>query len=718
MNGRSRSSFRHEVRIFMILCVVAVQPATLEAQTCAGQTPAFAVPESLWLDGIFRPGETDLPDNQLPPDRDSTTWDSIGVPTCATGEEIFQGLDVAGDYLYVAYNSGFSIWDISGANAEDPQRIKVRDGFSCGGSPCDVECGPFLGFPDPSEADFFVEDIVVLPEPGTTNVTIAVSGKNPVGISLWRFDTATEALSAVYQDTTRVSRQVRLTAVDDGTGGTTTYAFSSFGNGLAVYDVSQALAIGPCLEESGSDCPGVDLGELGSISSGRFLDILQRPGGEILVAAADGQLGERLELWQVDDPSSPSTATQLFDGLDDLTFGVALFNYEDNDYLATLERDGSFNVIKIFNINACGGGPCSLGAPVFDGIRLPPRSSHQFLTYSMTGSTPFLYHGLEGGFGGPKVEQLLDLTTLGRPEQNITEMTDGGPTYFDACEQAELDYWPWYYPGNEFGPNNFTPRIGKFDWDTRYFYRAAGGILDVHLWEAQPTITTAVSDPDPQGLYWMGDEITFEAAGSNGCNPMGGWTWTPAAPPDVDPVMISETGNQVTFRFDCGLPSDRCADGSVAVAGTNADPSCDGAVEIADAVTVKDPEVVITSITPSSGSFSQCNDVDFMAALQGRGPVNLEWSVRRGPLLDPVQDPQQTAVDALAVEDLSTSKSAFTWLTQAAVFAGIFADGFESGDVSAWGQTPFLVEDFLVTVELEGGGVDASATVELTSCSP
>ena len=103
---------------------------------------------------------------------------------------------------------------------------------------------------------------------------------------------------------------------------------------------------------------------------------------------------------------------------------------------------------------------------------------------STSTGTPFLYYGLVGGFGGSKVEQLLDLTTLGRPGQNITEITDGSPTYFDACENANLGYWAWYYPGNEFGPNNLSPRVGKFDSDTNIFYRAAGGILDVHVWEA------------------------------------------------------------------------------------------------------------------------------------------------------------------------------------------------------------------------------------------
>ncbi len=464
--------------VLFLLLVTTLQPAALQAQTCAGQTPAFPVPESLWLTDIFRPGLSDLPGNQIPPERDSTAWNSTGpAPGFTSGFEIFESLDIAGDYLYVAYNAGFSVWNIAAANAEDPQRIAVRDGWHFADCQMSQICGPFLSFPGTGEIDFLIEDIAVLAD--GANHYIAVSGRNPVGMSLWQLNTTTGVLAPIYQDATRTSRQVRLAAFDS-----TIYAFTSSDSGLEVYDVTRALAIDPCLEETGSDCPGVFLGSVGTSSDGRYLDLLQRPTGDILIASSNGDVsGLGLELWELPDPASPGIATRLFTGLDDRTFGTALFSYEDNDYLAALERDGSFNVIKIFNINACGGGSCSLGVPMFE-LGVPPRISHQFLTFSTSNGTPFLYYGLIGGFGGPKVEQLLNLTTLGRPGQNITEMTTGGPTYFDACALEDLDYWPWYYPGNEFGLKNLSPRIGKFDSDTHFFYRAAGGVLDVHVWEA------------------------------------------------------------------------------------------------------------------------------------------------------------------------------------------------------------------------------------------
>ena len=716
-----------------LLLMAALYPAKLHAQSCSGQEPARFVPGpppnhdpdapdiDLWLPEIFRPGLTDLTNRRLPAERDSTGWDSLTIPGFSSGHEIFQGMDVLGDYMYAAYNAGFSIWDIA-TDPEKPDRVKVRDGWHFSSCQQNADCGPFLSFPGAGEVDFLVEDIDVMPAPGSANtVYIAVSGRNPVGISLWRFNTSNQALTAIYQDTTLVSRQVRLITVDG-----VAYAFSSYGNGLAVYNMTRAIAIAGCLEETGSDCPGVYQGNLGTIDTGRYLDVFQRPNGEILVAASNGNIsGQGLELWRLTDPSNPGSANRLFAGLNNRTFGVALFNYEGNDYLAALERTGSLNVIKIFNINSCSGtGACNLGSPVFDDIGVPPRLSDQFLTYSTSRDTPFLYYGLFGGFGGPKVEQLLNLTTLGRPVQTITEMTDGGSTYFDNCANTNIGYWAWYYPGNDFGPKNMTPRIGKFNPDTNIFYRAAGGILDVHVWEGgidppSPTITTTVNNPDPQSLYWMTDDITFEGEGSNGCNPTGIWTWTSQTPSDVNAVTVSEVGNQVTLRFEC-TSGGRCNDSVVSVSGANSDPSCAGAEQKSAFITVKDPSVELTSINPSSGRFTQCENVDFTAGLVGRGPVDLNWDVRRDPAQDAEQIPQQTFDDTVDEEDLSAASPTFTWNTEMAIFAGIFADGFESGDTSAWPSTPTLLENFVIQAELGsalklGGGSNATAIVELAS---
>ncbi len=715
MNRHPQSKIPYGLAVLTLLFTAAAQPTVLRGG-CSGRTPAFAVTENLWLPGVFKPGETDLPNNQIPPERDSTEWDSRTAPGFDSGHELFQSVDVHGSFLYVAYNAGFSIWNIAGAtNAEDPVRIEVRDGWNFGFCQADPDCGPFLSFPGFGEIDFLVEDIDVLPQiGGGPNVYIAVSGKDPVGISLWQFNTASGALTPVYQDATGDSRQVRL--VEDGGR---MYALSSYGGGLDVYDFTEALTQAPCLEEPGGPvtCPGVDLGNLGTIDEGRYLDVLTRPTGEVLVATTDGDSGTmHLELWEVGNLSSPASAVQRFNGLDLRTFGVAMFNYESNDYLAALEYNGSQNVINIFDISGCGGSPCSLGVPVFDNISVPPRISDQFLTFSMSGSTPFLHYGLFGALQGQQVEQLLDLTTLGRVGQNITEITDGGPTYFDTCQGQNIDYWPWYYTGNDFGFYNFNPRVGKFEGN--YFYRAAGGMLDVHIrgGVAMPTIIVDVSNPDPQGLYWMSDEITFEAEGATGCTPNGIWTWTPTTPGDVTAVTVNETGNQITYRFDCTARggAGRCADSLIGVSAANSDSSCTGAVVTPATLTVKDPSLAITSITPAIGTFTQCTVVPFDADLLGRGPTDYAWSV----------DGTDDDTGMVTEEDLSTSNLTFDWETGTIMFDHIFSDGFESGNTSAWssGRAPSRGgagggTSFEIGLDLDGGDTSDSVIVEVIPVS-
>ena len=468
-----------------ILLMVVVAPAALQGQICGNRTPAMPVPEALWLERVIRPGLNGSPGAPLPAERDSTTWDSLRNPGFHNGWEIFEALDIAGDHLFVAYNAGVSVWNLAGAaNAENPQRVAVRDGWNHPFCQMNPICSGWLAFAEPGgEDDFLVEDVDALAS--GQNVYVALAGKYlSLGTTLWEFNAVTEDLTPVYQDLTKISYQVRLVEVADTRGSTRIYAYAANGQGVSVYDVSHALAVGPCLEETGASCPGVSLGDLGTIAGGRFLDVHQRPTGEILLAVTDGRSSNiELELWEITDPADPAAANQLFSGLDDDTFGTALFSYEGNDYLAVVERILPNNYVRIFNINACRGGSCSLGSPLFS-FPVPAFSTPQSLTFSTSQATPFLHYGVLGNLVGAQVEQLFDLTTLGRPGQSITELTAGGPTYFDPCVNQNLGYWPWYYPGNEHGRKNLSPRMGKFHPDSKFFYRAARGVLDVHVWES------------------------------------------------------------------------------------------------------------------------------------------------------------------------------------------------------------------------------------------
>ena len=666
---------KNGARLFCLgLCFSLAFPGIVMAaggSSCGpGNTPAFSLSTNLHIPGVFRPATTNLTCEQVPAERDSSAWDSLSVPGFSSGNEIFQGLDVLDNHLYVAYNAGLSVWNIE--NPERPVRVAVADGW----------INQFFTYPPPGEVDFFNESIAVLrPSTGGSRVYIVVSAIGPVGTSIWEFNTTNEVLNQLYQYTA-TSRQVRIEEV-----GGTIYAFAGRENGVDIFNVSEAIAEAPCTDIAGdpSPCPSVFEGSL-STNSGGFIDILKKSSGAIYLSNSDGNIINSLglELWQINNPGNPGGAIRRFSGLGTQTFGSALFEKGGNTYMAALERVGSNNRLKIWDIDACltsncGGSP---GTLEFDSLPLPPFSTRQFLTYSEGGSTnvPFLHYGLRASsLSGDHVDQLLDLTTLGTANQNITEMTDGAPTYFDTCQSENLDYWSWYYAGNEFGTQNFTPRIGKFNEGTIYFYRANGATVDVHVWEGgstgNPTITAEVSSP--QVTYWMGESITFEASGATGCVPLStGWSWDIDTPAGVSHIVTGQTNNQITASFSCDDATNRCADAAISATAENSASSCATAVLNAAEITVKDPRLEIIGLTPNGGTFPQCTVIDFEAQIAGRGPADYAWSVNGE------NEDSGTASE----EDLSSIS--FSWDTTNVVLSDeIFLDGFESGDTTSWSST-------------------------------
>ncbi len=460
-------------------CLALAAIAGLAAPTAApaGGSPAFPVPECrhqvsgdevacddpdavrLWPEDL-RPG---LPGQQLPPERDSTGWNGLTLPGAATGFELFQSLDVEGDHLFVAYNAGFQVWDVSDPHAEDPVRRAAMDGWN----------GDFLSFPVFGEVVYVTNDVAAVAPGRGSEVLVAVSAIAPAGVSIWGF-TPPATLVPLYQDLGGGSRQIR--ALDFGGA---VYAFAAGPGGISVYDLTAATGLAsPCLDDAGSVCPGVYLGEVGATTSGRYLDVLER-GGKIYVAASDGATGGLgLEIWELADPASPGGATLKFSGLDADTHGVALFPYGGAFYLAAVERVID-REIRIFDAGDCldADGCAGLDPPL---AAITPRQAgfEQTLTFSTGAGHPFLYFGVATVLGGNRVELLLDLADLGAGNQ-ITEITDGGGTYPDPSTAAQVDYWGDYYVGNTHGLDNFQPMTGRFNGD--YFYRAAHGILDVHV---------------------------------------------------------------------------------------------------------------------------------------------------------------------------------------------------------------------------------------------
>jgi hypothetical protein len=489
--------FRTSAAVLLLWLAAAPEVA---AQLCGRNSPAEPVPRCrhrfggeeigcgepdavrLWPAGL-RPGR---PGQTLPLDRDSTQWESTTPPGANSGHELFHSVDVVGTDLYVVYNSGLQVWKIDGPRAEFPTRVFSRDGWR----------GDFLDFPEPGKNDFYTLDVAAIAGGGSN--LIAVAAVDTAGVSLWQHVLSPPSLGQLYQDLANDSRQVRL-AERHGV----TWALAAGVFGIGVYDVSRARELAaPCLDFAGTVCPGIYRGRLGNVAPATFVDVVERDDGLWIVAT--GGPGLPLEIWRLSDPAQPATAERMFLGLPGGGQGVAWFEKDGVPYLGVVQRIGISWQIRIYDVAHCldAGGCGSLGAAVWSRA-VPTVAVLRFLTYSVSNGRPFLYFGAEAfELGGSKTELLLDLERF--PEE-VAAVTDGAGTYFDPCSGHQVDYWGDYYPLNGRGLNNVRPRVARFR--GKYLYRAAWGLLDVHVYTppSPPPATSIFKDGFERGLSgWAG----------------------------------------------------------------------------------------------------------------------------------------------------------------------------------------------------------------------
>jgi|GEM_PF-4065406 len=656
------------------LLVALAMPTSVFAQECGNNTPASPVPECrdpettaavdcstvgairLWPADL-RPG---APEELIPAIRDTT--DRIGgqtVPGARTGHELFKSVDVVGDHLYVAYNAGIQAWDISGANAETPSRLGYQDGWS----------GDFLSFPPPGETLTVIEDIAVRHIEGTSKDLIAVSGKAPVGPSLWTFDTTLNRFEQLYQDTGSTTRQVRIGVLNN-----VYYAFMATDSGIVLYNASYARdnLTNPCTDFMGTICPGVYRGPFPDQQLGRFLDVFEA-NNKIYVTSSNPVYGG-LELWEFTAPVTPVNGVLKYKGTGELerVRGTAMFEYGGNRYLAMVHEQ----TVKIYDIDVCINTPglcSSLGTQVPQTpLTLPSwSSSEQFLTYSESNGTPFLYYGLNSyNIDGSAIEQLFNISSLGS-SLPIIEITASGGTYVDQCNGKTVDYWGDYYQKNDHGLNAMHPRVGKFSGN--YFYRAAQTILDVHVRGGgapppteDPTITTTATDAPP---YWFDKPVSFAATAAN-CAGAEIWEWfaddTAASGlgPGSSTAAITwyrcGTGDCPTKNIEVWALKDACS----------GDPAL---IQHRATVTVSDPwprvrQIAVSPPSERAGEYPVCSVLSFSATVDGMSPFTYEWEAR----------------DSQGVPLASSGQATLQWDTSGYQFDGLFLDGFELGDTSRW----------------------------------
>ncbi len=673
----SRHPVLSRVPILFLILGLSAGPAALFAQ-CGDNEPATPVPECraaaggdevsctqpgaarLWPDG-FQPGR---PGQQLPAVRDSTQWRSFTIPGFSSGHELFHSLDIVGDRLVVVYNAGLQVWNLGGGNAENPQRLEIADGW----------LGNFFQFPSAGENDFFVYDVAAIdPSGGNQDLLIAVAGEDGVGTSIWRYTRSPSDLDELYQDLGTGVRQVRVVEF-----GGRVYAFAAARptDGVYVYDMTAAANLSSgCLDDRGTVCPGVFLGRLGDTTWASFLDV--EVANDKVYVAVGRNAGRDTEIWELADPSDPGSAVRRFEGLTSVQ-GIALFEWGGEHYLAVVERvvPPSGWDVRIYRASNCltGSGSCTVQSIPWS-YRPAQVGVDRFLTFSTSNGTPYLYYGVQSNaLEGAAIEGLFDLTHLGG-SNNLPEITESGDDYTDECTGNTVDYWGDYYENNGHGLRNVRPRVGKFRGD--FFYRAAFGILDVHKLTGPgvPMITTTVDDPPP---HFMSFPIDFSAIAEN-CAGAENWDWF-----DDDTVAstIDDNGDSAIITFGLCNGSD-CPEREVEVwALKNACADDPSLIEDRAMVTVMEPRPHIRAIDVCPATdpgcpqlpapeFPVCSVLRFTADVDGRPAFSYLWQVR----------------DAAGTVLLTSTQQVFDWDTRDVELGGgedIFADGFESGDLSGW----------------------------------
>lgn len=647
----------------------------------------------------------------LPPNRDSTSFNTLSVPGEQSGHELFRDVAAPGrydeaapqaDYVFVVYNAGLSVWKITN-DPEDPNKVDQKDGW-----PPPFGPGDWAVFPNGGEEDIFVSALDVIKDGNM--IYIAISGRQGVGFSIWTFNTSTNALTQKYQDPYNLD-SFDTALIEDPNG--RFYAFAadqgSQGNdgGVKVYDVTTAVAGSLCVEPDGAHTCGVYEGELGNIPASQFVSAIVA-NGETYVAASDGKRQNgplTLEIWEVANPENPGAtpagaSVRRFIGLGTNVSSPQLFAYDGDTYLAFVENVGGSpnpDQMRIHDVDNCldSDGCTTLGsAKATETIKNSFPNFH-FLDVSFSNGSPFLHYGMETtGLFGSGFERLWDLGQLpGTSSPNtLPEITDTGGTYNDPCDNAEVDYFGDYYINNEYGLKNFNPRHAIFTGP--YLYRSAKGVFDIHVRGGSQQTNDPSIIPRLQtggsinsNTFWMDEEVPLEADVLNCLAGGTDWCWLAVVSnPNVAdfPIPANANGCDPTFddthvmTFLCEA-SGRCADTSVAVSAWNMSASCGDTAGDPQEVNfnLKDPEVDATAIDTGGTSFPECQTVDLQASAVGRGAVEWSWLVDGEPIVGcggvvPVGD------------DLSTASFQCEWDTSGLEFGLIFADFFESGTCESW----------------------------------
>jgi PKD repeat protein len=456
-------------------------------------TPACPVPSSLWS-GLGELQPADPQNVPLPLERDATSFNEF--TESYYGRNWYEAVDIENGYLITGLGYGLQVWDARSTPATPELKGTLK----------------YSDFPywNVAPGEFWPLEDVDAPEGDDT--IAALVGRGAVGIAIVDLQNKGKP-RVVYQNRDKEGREV-YTAKINGTA----YAFlaaTNPGGGVYVYNMSQALQANGCAEATpGSICRGVYVSTITQAS------ITYIHGVDHFVVFSGGT-GSGFQIWDVADPQHPQ---KVLSGLEDPptciydrenTYGVAMWKdpttgryylgLRTQKFDCGLQR--SINEARIYDVSCIANGPCGgLGSQVNPLTQMTMDADYYYVTFSKSGSTPFLYFGSNDrcadGYGSQR-EWLFNVSNPASPR----EITAPG-------------YWNFYYRGSSTGFNYVSPRRGKFAGDVNgtYFYRAGLSIMDIHRWGAvlppqPPAVASVTVAPNPAAVC---QQVTFTANGITG----------------------------------------------------------------------------------------------------------------------------------------------------------------------------------------------------------
>ena len=538
----SRDSIRPRNRLLLTLLVSAAWASTAQAQyTCdrwgcggllpdpltpCNATPVTPAPSSLW--GALTPvtdangaprsiplcqGYTSFSPANC---RDSSYFAEFGGVSYPS-RAWFTGVDIENGFALASLTHGLEVWDLR-TSPEDPPLLGLvrQNGFGAWTS--GEEKWPIRAVDAPAGVD-----------------TVAVLGGG-AGWGAAILDLSNKSAPLVkYQFTDFTSEEVYAATI-----GVRQYAFvaATAGNGntggepgLYVYDMTSALALPSyCREDlSALGCGGVFKGRID-------------PGVTKFVAGLDNYVvvshgaTPGVQIYDVSNVAScgggscPTVQRKLSALADKNVEGVALWKQGSTYYLGArmgyVGPGGWTQELRIYDVSCIAGSCGSLPAPLATRTDNGLPSVFLFLTFSRSGTTPFLYLGSDNRCGpAPFVnEWLYDVTNPSNPmEITPTATLQASAIYQGVTQTYDVGYWGWYLRPNPTGFNFVGPRRAKFL--NNIFYRAAFSLFDFHRWGSAgpvaPTITSITATPDPALQCGL---VTFTANGVSG-SPMPSLSW-------------------------------------------------------------------------------------------------------------------------------------------------------------------------------------------------